>query len=127
MPRVTLRGQSCGAIISGIMALGMAMGRDKPEDSEAVLHTIIAARTLCDKFETEFASCNCEDVQHHIFGRSFSLIDPKEGEAFSLFLAPAARHKNPWYNKACCNHMLDSKGFIENYESAHRSNQRNQV
>ena len=82
MPGVALRGQSCGAIISGIMALGMAMGRDKPEESDAVLQTIIAARTLCDIFEAKFGSCNCEDVQQHIFGRSFNLIDPKEAEAF---------------------------------------------
>lgn len=83
MPGVALRGQSCGAIISGIMALGMAMGRDKPEDSKAVLHTIVAARTLCDKFEAKFGSCNCHDVQQHIFGRSFNLMNPKEVEEFA--------------------------------------------
>lgn len=83
MPGVGLRGESCGAIISGIMALGMAMGRDKPENSKSVLRTIIAARTLCEKFEAEFGSCNCHDVQHHIYGKSFNLIDPKDREEFA--------------------------------------------
>ena len=27
-------------------------------------------------------SCNCRDVQHQIFGRSFNLTDPQEGKEF---------------------------------------------
>ena len=83
MPGVAVRGETCGAVIGSIMALGMAMGRDKPEDSDAAFRTIMAARELCEKFEARFGGCNCRDVQHDIFGKSFNLMDPKEGEAFS--------------------------------------------
>lgn len=82
LPGIAVRGETCGAVIASIMALGMAMGREKPEDLKAAYQTITASRALCKRFEDRFGSCNCRDVQHQIFGRSFNLLDPKEGEAF---------------------------------------------
>lgn len=82
MPGIALRGDTCGAVIAGIMALGLAFGREKADDLAAVSRTTAAARKLCKRFEAEFGSCNCRDVQHQIFGRSFNLTDPKEGMEF---------------------------------------------
>jgi len=82
MPGIALRGDTCGAVIGAIMALGLAFGREKAEDSKAVLHTTSAARKLCKRFEQELGGCNCRDVQHHIFGRSFNLVDPQDGLDF---------------------------------------------
>ncbi len=64
------------------MALGIAFGREKHDDFNAVLRTTKAARKLCKRFEEEFGSCNCRDVQHHIFGRSFNLTDSKDQKEF---------------------------------------------
>jgi len=75
MPGIAHRGETCGAIIAAIMALGMVFGREKPEDFAALHRTTSAARKLCKRFEEEFGSCNCRDVQHHIFGRSYNLGD----------------------------------------------------
>jgi C_GCAxxG_C_C family probable redox protein len=82
MPGIALRGETCGAVMGAIMALGLAFGREKPEDYAAAQRTTGAARKLCKRFEEEFGSCNCRDVQHHIFGRSFNLTDPKDLEEF---------------------------------------------
>lgn len=82
MPGIALRGDTCGAVIGGIMALGLAFGREKPEDSEAVMRTTRAAHKLCRRFEQELGGCNCRDVQHHIFGRSFDLTNPEDGTDF---------------------------------------------
>lgn len=82
IPGIAVRGETCGAVTASIMALGMAMGREKPKDSKAVYRTITAARLLCERFEAKFGSCNCRDVQHQIFGRSFNLMNPKDGEDF---------------------------------------------
>jgi C_GCAxxG_C_C family probable redox protein len=82
MPGIALRGDTCGAVIGAIMALGLAFGREKADDSAAVMRTTKAARKLCRRFEQEMGGCNCRDVQHHIFGRSFNLTDPKDGEEF---------------------------------------------
>ncbi len=82
MPGIALRGDTCGAVVAGIMALGLAFGRESAGDLAAVSRTTAAARKLCKRFEAELGSCNCRDVQHHIFGRSFNLTDPKEGMEF---------------------------------------------
>jgi len=82
MPGIALRGETCGAVIGAMMALGLTFGREKPEDSAAVLRTTSAARKLCHRFEEEFGGCNCRDVQHHLFGRSYNLTDPNDLEEF---------------------------------------------
>jgi C_GCAxxG_C_C family probable redox protein len=82
MPGMALRGDTCGAVVAGIMALGLAFGRERADDQAAVLRTTSAARKLCKRFEAEFGGCNCRDVQHGIFGRSFNLTDPKDGMEF---------------------------------------------
>lgn len=81
MPGIASRGETCGAVIGAMMALGLAFGREKPEDSRAVGITASRSRKLCKRFEEEFGSCNCRDVQHHIFGRSFDFYDPKDQAA----------------------------------------------
>jgi C_GCAxxG_C_C family probable redox protein len=78
MPGIALRGETCGAVIGSIMALGLAFGRKKPDESEALQRTLKAAQQFCKKFEREFGSCNCRDVHYKVFGRSYNLSDPKE-------------------------------------------------
>jgi len=82
MPGIALRGETCGAVMGAIMALGIAMGREKPDDFSAVQRTTKAARKLCRRFEEQFGSCNCREVQHHIFGRSFNLADANDQVEF---------------------------------------------
>jgi C_GCAxxG_C_C family probable redox protein len=82
MPGIALRGETCGAVIGAIMALGIAMGRDKPDDFGSVQRTTKAARKLCRRFEEQFGSCNCRDVQSHIFGKSFNLTDANDQVEF---------------------------------------------
>lgn len=82
MPGIASRGETCGAVVGSIMALGLAFGRKDPADEKAVPRTMGAARKLCRRFEEEFGSCNCRDVQHKIFGRTFNFADPADWEAF---------------------------------------------
>jgi hypothetical protein len=60
------------------MALGLAFGREKPDDYAALVKTVESARGLCAGFDEEFGGCMCVDVQGHLFGRSFDLADPDE-------------------------------------------------
>jgi C_GCAxxG_C_C family probable redox protein len=82
MPGMALRGETCGAVVGAIMALGMVFGREKADDFAAVQRTTKAARKLCRRFEQEFGGCNCRDVQHGIFGRSFNLADASDQAEF---------------------------------------------
>lgn len=81
-PGVALRGETCGAVIASIMALGIAFGRAKPEDLDAFQRTLSAARKLCYRFEKKFGSCNCRDVQHRLFNRSYNLMKLKDQKEF---------------------------------------------
>jgi C_GCAxxG_C_C family probable redox protein len=82
MPGIALRGETCGAVIGAIMALGLAFGRERAEDFVAVQRTTGAARKLCRLFEQEMGGCNCRDVQHKIFGKSFNLADQTDQKEF---------------------------------------------
>lgn len=83
MPGVALRGETCGAVIGPIMALGLEFGRDKPEDYGAFLRTLQAANRFCRLFEEEFGTCMCAGVQERLFGRSFDLLDPADMQEFA--------------------------------------------
>lgn len=81
MPGVASRGETCGAVIGALMALALEFGREKAEDSQAVGITTSRSRKLCKRFEDEFGSCNCRDVQHRLFGRSFDFYNPEDQAA----------------------------------------------
>jgi C_GCAxxG_C_C family probable redox protein len=82
MPGIASRGETCGAVVGALMALGLVFGREKPEDYAALFNTVAAARKLCEEFEGEFGGCACSRVQEHVFGRSFDLADPAEVAEF---------------------------------------------
>lgn len=83
MPGIALRGDTCGAVIGSMMALGLAFGRKDPNDWQAVQKTTSACRRLCAEFEAFFGSCDCRDVQHQLFGRPFELTDARDRKAFA--------------------------------------------
>lgn len=82
MPGVALRGETCGAVIGPVMALGLAFGRVEAEDYQAFIRTLQAAHRFCRRFEEEFGSCTCRDIHQRLFGRYYDLKDPKEMEEF---------------------------------------------
>lgn len=70
---------ACGALSGGTMAIGLVYGRDKLEkatDSAAYQETVRLAGMLCDRFEKEFGSIKCQDVQLKIYGKTWNMRDP---------------------------------------------------
>lgn len=90
MPGIALRGETCGAVIGAMMALGMALGREKPEDYEGFQKALSVSRKLCRRFEAELGSSLCREVQHKLFGRSFDLVNPED---LREFIATGASQK----------------------------------
>jgi C_GCAxxG_C_C family probable redox protein len=89
------RGSVCGALLGGVMALGLLYGRDR----ETMKHPDAEVRTrrreeiglrlgtlinkLCEKFDEEYGSIICNEIETRIFGRSFdkwNAEDRKEKE-----------------------------------------------
>lgn len=80
---IAFMGSTCGALVGGIMALGMKYGRVKITDPvELQLDLFESILRLRDKFEKEFGSCLCRDIQKSLLGRFFNLFDLYEYEEF---------------------------------------------
>jgi C_GCAxxG_C_C family probable redox protein len=68
---VARMGETCGALIGGIMAIGLVLGSDKLEDMTAYRETIEASYKMYNKFKKEMGSTICFEIQNRLFGRSF--------------------------------------------------------
>jgi C_GCAxxG_C_C family probable redox protein len=75
---------TCGALVGGIMALGLVFGRDRESytSRKRASRAYRAAKKLHDKFIEEFSGAVCRDVQNCIFGRSFNLLDRDDYKTF---------------------------------------------
>jgi len=86
------RGESCGALVGALMALGLEEGRERLEDLPKLQSTTADGYTLCNEFMLrlgkEFAlkkplsSTLCRDLQQAIYGRSWNLADPVQRTDF---------------------------------------------
>lgn len=84
----------CGALLGGIMALGLAAGREDfgdaiyPEPIEldeatSLPSSLIVVRKFCQRFVQEFGSWTCRDLQLRLFGRNYETMVVEEEEAFA--------------------------------------------
>lgn len=78
-------GETCGALVGGIMAISLAFGREELEDSgtsPGYARAMELSVELCRRFREEFGTTRCQDIQKSLFGRSFNFWDPQEREEF---------------------------------------------
>jgi C_GCAxxG_C_C family probable redox protein len=89
---VARKGETCGAIIGALLALGLVAGREKMEDFDAYQRAMTLANEVRDKFMKELKaqfgfqkepeSTLCRHIQEKVYGRSFDLSDDRERQAF---------------------------------------------
>jgi C_GCAxxG_C_C family probable redox protein len=104
---VARRGETCGALLGALMALGMVSGRERMEDYDSYAQATNIANEMCVEFqrklEGEFGfedpleSTLCRDIQTRIYGRAFDIRDPTEREAFLA----AGGHSDEGCYKVC--------------------------
>lgn len=85
-------GGVCGALIGGVLALGLASGRDKLEDTiwpnpdekgeTGFPRSVETVRRFYRKYEQEFGSYQCRDIQAKLIGKSFNPEDREESMKF---------------------------------------------
>lgn len=75
-------GEICGALLAGVMCIGVVYGRDNTKEFTRTSKTYQLARArggiLTDKFREEFGSLKCNDVLTKLHGRSFNMRDPED-------------------------------------------------
>ena len=89
---IARRGETCGAVIGALMALGLVMGREEIEDTGQYRKAMGPAREIIEDFQREIQvqfgfpgglkTTICRDVQEAIYGRSFDMTDADEYQAF---------------------------------------------
>jgi C_GCAxxG_C_C family probable redox protein len=90
MPGLVSRKETCGALLGGLMALGLAFGRDKlhdpgyqtPEGMQRYWENKQRAWRFCEAFRQEFGSTLCGDIRPQIMGKDYDTMNPEEVKQF---------------------------------------------
>ena len=89
-PGLMSRRETCGALLGGLMAMGLAYGRDKlfdaawstPEANEEMFRYRQKVYRYCEAFKAEFGSTMCGVIRPLIMGRDYDTMDPEERRQF---------------------------------------------
>jgi C_GCAxxG_C_C family probable redox protein len=79
---IAFKGEVCGALLGGIMALGILTASQDLGDSKAMGKAMAAGYRLYNRFVKEMGTANCFKIQEMKLGRHFNLADPKDYEDF---------------------------------------------
>ena len=89
---VSYQGETCGALLGALMALGLVIGRENMEDTPTYRAAIKDAIDVWSTFREELhsqlgfgqrlTSSLCKDIQRSIYGRSFDMTNEKDYQAF---------------------------------------------
>jgi C_GCAxxG_C_C family probable redox protein len=78
LPGIAERGETCGAVIGSLLAVGFVYGRDRLDDWAGWRASLVPARKFCELFEKELGSTQCGDIVEKLFGRRYNLADPAD-------------------------------------------------
>ncbi|MBN1152182.1 MAG: C_GCAxxG_C_C family protein [Dehalococcoidia bacterium] len=82
MPGIALRGETCGGVVGGLMAIGLVWGREDPKDMDSYYRAISVGRKFCKAFEQEFGTVMCHDIVKQRFGKELNLASPEDAKEF---------------------------------------------
>ncbi|HZD58719.1 MAG TPA: C-GCAxxG-C-C family protein [Anaerolineales bacterium] len=77
-PGIALRGETCGAVVGCLMALGLVFGRDELDDWRGYIASLPPSRRFCKRFEEEQGSTACATILETKLGKAFDLADRVE-------------------------------------------------
>jgi len=81
-PGIALRGETCGAVIGSLMALGLVFGRDNIDDMPGYLRSLPPARKFCRQFEKEQGNTMCGAILEAKLGKRYNLANPIESALY---------------------------------------------
>lgn len=79
---VAMRGETCGALLGGLLAVGIVTAKADLKDSNALNNSLAAAFRLARRVEKEFGTTSCARIQTDKLGKFYSLADPEQYKAF---------------------------------------------
>jgi len=79
---VARQGETCGALLGSIMAIGAVVGREKLEDREQYEKAMESSMEMYDRFKEKVGHTLCREIHRLRFGKTFKMFIPEEREAF---------------------------------------------
>ena len=89
---VARKGETCGAVIGGLLALGLVVGREDMTDTQTYRDAMKPSDEIIQEFqkrlqetfgfEEPLTNTICRDIQKRIYGESYDLTDPVSYKAF---------------------------------------------
>ena len=89
-PGIALRGETCGAVIGSLMALGLVYGREDLTDWKGYIGSLPSARRFCKRFEEENGSTACAAILQEKLGRNYDLADQVQALEYASSGGPEA-------------------------------------
>ena len=79
---VTRHGETCGALLGAIMAIGALMGRERLPDKEQSQKAMVPATRVYDAFKEKIGHTLCSEIHKIRHGKAYRLYIPEEKKAF---------------------------------------------
>ncbi len=79
---VASQGETCGALVGAIMAIGCVVGRERLEDLQQYQKAKEPAKNMYHRFRDQVGHSICAEIHKIKFGRAFHLYDPEDVRAF---------------------------------------------
>jgi len=79
---IALKAETCGAVSGSLLALGFFFEPSNQMEKEKAGSSIKYAGMFFDRFEKEFSSTRCKEVQKHQYGRTYDFFNPEEQKLF---------------------------------------------
>lgn len=79
---IARRGETCGALIGGIMAICQVVGRESIQDTEQYRKAMVPATDMYLRFREEIGHTICAEIHKILYGRTYKLYDEEERQAF---------------------------------------------
>ncbi len=87
-PGIALRGETCGAVVGCLMAIGLIYGRDNLDDWKEYLASLPPSRRFCRRFVEQNGSTACSAILEAKLGRPFDLADREQAFQYAASGGP---------------------------------------
>jgi C_GCAxxG_C_C family probable redox protein len=79
---IALSGNTCGALLGGMLAVGLCVADENLENGQAFLDTMGASFRLMRRFQKEFGATTCRELQIDRLGAYYNMASPDEYKEF---------------------------------------------
>jgi C_GCAxxG_C_C family probable redox protein len=79
---IARHGETCGALVGAIMAVGALMGRERLPDREQSQKAMEPAMRIYDAFREKIGHTVCAEIHKIRYGKTYRLYIPEERETF---------------------------------------------